>query len=188
MEKTPKYHAFTTQYAGVFRELPIEIGIRKHIKEEEETQEIRDPIFTPVTAIVDTGATGSVVTASLAEKLGLIPISMTQVIGVNGVKPCNVYLVDLFLPNHVAFRALEVTEGNLSGKYRALIGMDILSGGDLALTSHDGKLKLSFAYPSTKDIDFVREYNTEIERAKRSDETRKKYVQKKRSNKKKRRK
>jgi predicted aspartyl protease len=166
MPKNPDYRAFTIQYPGIMRELPIEVGIRKHSKFEEESKMVRFPNFSSVRAIIDTGATGSVVTTALSKELGLIPISKRRVIGINGEKTCNVYLVDLFLPNYIPFTALEVTEGELAGDYRALIGMDILGHGDLALTSKDGKMKLSFAYPSTKDIDFVRDYNSEIESGK----------------------
>ena len=43
--------------------------------------------------------------------------------------------------------------------FDVLIGMDIITKGDFAITNPDGTTKFSFRIPSQADIDFVRESN-----------------------------
>jgi hypothetical protein len=52
----------------------------------------------------------------------------------------------------------KATESELTGM-DVLIGMDIISSGDFAVTASQGKTKFSFQYPSTHDIDFAKEHN-----------------------------
>lgn len=40
-----------------------------------------------------------------------------------------------------------------------LIGMDIITAGDLAITNHNGRTTFSFRVPSCEEIDFVGEIN-----------------------------
>jgi uncharacterized protein YchJ len=49
-----------------------------------------------------------------------------------------------------------VTEGTISGG-DVLIGMDIITRGDFAVTNSDGRTTFSYRWPSTKRIDFVKE-------------------------------
>jgi predicted aspartyl protease len=62
---------------------------------------IKDILFSGKTektlAIWDTGATNSVITKSLAEKLGLKSVSKTIVRGVHGAREVNVYYVNITL-------------------------------------------------------------------------------------------
>jgi len=71
----------------------------------------------------------------------------------NGSSDVNTYGVNILLPNNIGFHALKVTEGILTG-IDVLIGMDIISKGDFAITSFHGNTKFSFNMPSTHDIDF----------------------------------
>jgi hypothetical protein len=53
---------------------------------------------------------------------------------------------------------IPVTEaGNIIGNFDVLIGMDIITLGDFAVTNPEDKTKLSYQMPSTHDIDFVEE-------------------------------
>lgn len=109
-------------------------------------------------AIWDTGATNSVISATAVKSCKLIPISMAQVNGVHGTSTVNVYLVDIYLPNNVMFRGVQVTEGCLVGA-DILIGMDIINQGDFAVTNKNGITKFSFLIPSQVNIDFVAQVN-----------------------------
>lgn len=111
-----------------------------------------------IQAIWDTGATGSVITADVAAALSLAPISQTKVHTASGEDICNVYLVNITLPNGVTVEGVRVTEGKITGA-QALIGMDIIAIGDFAITHPDGKTQVTFRIPSIADIDFVREAN-----------------------------
>ena len=111
-----------------------------------------------VQAIWDTGATHTVITASLAKKCGLKPISIAEVYNAGDKKPkrAHVYMINLHLPSNVGFSSLRVTEGILRGEPEMLIGMDIISQGDFAVTNKDGKTVMSFRIPSIQRIDFVK--------------------------------
>ena len=118
------------------------------------------PEIVNFTGLWDTGATNTVITKEVAERLGLAPISKTKVYHANGESIVNVYAINLFLPNQVGFQFIRVTEGNLNGT-DLLIGMDIINKGDFAITNFGGKTKFSFRVPSSTEIDFVEEDNKE---------------------------
>ena len=81
---------------------------------------------------------------------------MAQVHGVHGVATTDTFLVNLFLPNKVIFSGVRVTKGDI-GDADILIGMDIISQGDFAVTNEGGITKFSFRTPSIKHIDYVEE-------------------------------
>lgn len=111
---------------------------------------------TSVRAIWDTGATASVITSKVAKALSLVPVGMTEVHTAGGVRTCNVYIVDLRLPNDVYIPNVQVTEAEMTTN-DVLIGMDIITLGDFALTNFGGKTRFTFSIPSTRVIDFVQE-------------------------------
>jgi uncharacterized protein YchJ len=81
---------------------------------------------------------------------------MRQVHTASGTDIVNTYLINIGLPNKVRFALVPVTEAQLSGT-DVLIGMDIISVGDFAITNKDGKTTFSFQLPATHKIDFVEE-------------------------------
>lgn len=132
---------------------------------------IADAIVTPVEvkniftnsildteAIWDTGATNSVITKSTAAELGLKPVSMTKVRGVHGEKMVNVYFVEITLNNKNIVIPAPVTEcDELSAdkSIGVLIGMNIITKGDFAVTNYNGNTVMTFRVPSMQVIDFV---------------------------------
>ena len=107
-------------------------------------------------AIWDTGATGTVITMDVAAALKIAPTGLAKTKTANGERLCNTYLVDVTLPNGVAFPNLPVTEGTIEGA-AALIGMDIICQGDFAITNVSGRTTASYRVPSIKEIDYVGE-------------------------------
>lgn len=107
-------------------------------------------------ALWDTGAMASVISTNIVNKLGLNPTGKARVFHANGESTVCTYLINISLRNDIEFQALLVTEGQLSDT-DVLIGMDIISKGDFAVTASDGDTKMSFQVPSTHDIDFVQE-------------------------------
>jgi len=107
-------------------------------------------------ALWDTGATASVISTEVVNRLGLSPISQCRTYHAQGESIVNVYLVDLLLPNHLLIRDIRVTEGHLNG-FGVLIGMDIINLGDFALTHREGKTVFSFQIPATHEYDFVKQ-------------------------------
>ncbi len=107
-----------------------------------------------VKAIWDTGASMSCITKDVADQLGLVPTGMTRAKTASGECDCRTYLVSLFLPSRVCFPSLRVAEGDLIG-LDMLIGMDIIRGGDFAVSYFQGQTRCSFRHPSVEHIDFV---------------------------------
>lgn len=76
---------------------------------------------------------------------------------VAGIGLCEVYLINVFLPNDVGFPNITVTKGQI-GSVDVLIGMDLINKGDFALTHEGGNTVFSFRYPSLATIDFQDEH------------------------------
>lgn len=137
----------TIDYPKRMRMLPTDCGIiDSYVKEGvSEVAEFR--------ALWDTGADGSVISNSVVSALGLIPDGKIRVYHADGMSLVNTYTIDLRLPSGVVFRKLMVTSGDLKDT-DVLIGMDVISMGDFAITASHGVTRFSFQIPSTHDIDF----------------------------------
>jgi predicted aspartyl protease len=107
-------------------------------------------------ALWDTGAMASVISTNVVNLLGLKPIGKTRIFHANGESIVYTYLVNIYFQNGIEFQSLLVTGGLLSDT-DVLIGMDIISKGDFAVSAFDGDTKMSFQVPSTHEIDFVQE-------------------------------
>ena len=108
-------------------------------------------------AVWDTGATSSVITPHVVSECGLKPTGRARVNGVFGTEETDTYLVSVNLPNNYLVSSISVPLGRLGLGVDVLIGMDIISQGDFAITSRYGRTKFSFRCPSRSDIDFVAE-------------------------------
>lgn len=146
--------AFTTSYPGRSRVLFNEVRISQAFQPSPTT---KLPKSEKYIAIWDTGATSSVITQKVVAECGLKPIGMTKVQTAGGEGLAPVYLASIFLPNKVVVPQLRVIEGHVAGNAEVLIGMDIISQGDFAVTNKDGKTVFSFRMPSVECIDFVKQ-------------------------------
>jgi hypothetical protein len=113
-----------------------------------------------VRALWDTGSTNTSISEGLARHLGLKSIDMCNVNGVDGIHPSMVYQIDILLPSSVAIGDVRGAEFKDNGAFEILIGMDIITLGDFAISNKEGKTVVSFRIPpSDTVIDFVREIN-----------------------------
>jgi predicted aspartyl protease len=147
--------SFTAKAQGIARVLMSDCGI---CPAHDPLSGIPHPKVEKFNAIWDTGATGTVITKKVVDTLGLKPVSKTKVRHANGEAIVNVYYINLFLPNQVAFNFIPVTEGVLGDDASVLIGMDVITKGDFAVTNFNGKTTFSFRVPSLAEIDF----NTDV--------------------------
>jgi len=113
------------------------------------------PALVAFDAIWDTGATNSVITQAVVDACALVASGMVLVHSVHGPQEAETYLVNIGLPNNVVFHGVRVTKGNFAGA-GILIGMDIITQGDFAVTNRNGTM-FSFRVPSQQSIDFVAE-------------------------------
>ena len=116
---------------------------------------VTHPAFVECNAIWDTGAMRSTISVNLAKRLGLVPYKQTKVFHADGVSIRNVYFVNLLLPNKIEVKNLSVPDGNMEDT-DVLIGMDIITLCDFAVTSAGVETKFSFQVPSQFDIDFTK--------------------------------
>lgn len=103
----------------------------------------------------DCGATYSSISDDLVQALNLKPIKSDISITTNNSDLVNVYEVIVLLNNQypVKVEAQAVSNINATG-IDLLIGMDIISLGDFAISNYKGKTCFSFRIPSQNHIDF----------------------------------
>lgn len=148
--------AFTQRHAGRMNNLITECGVSLPTSADRRGG-ARPPIH-QTTGLWDTGATNSVITEATALAMGLKPSGKTQSHTAGGVVSCNLYLVNLYLPNNVTAHGVQVTEMKETvGGFGVLIGMDVISQGDFSITNVDGKTTFSFRMPSRTEIDYEAE-------------------------------
>lgn len=112
-------------------------------------------------ALWDTGATGSVITPQVAQSLGLVEVSRSNVNTPQGSYVAGMYYIDIKLPSGLIVNKLLVTDGVPFG-CDMLIGMDVISRGDFAVTNFNNKTVFSYRVPSSGLIDFVAEAKTPV--------------------------
>lgn len=109
-------------------------------------------------AIWDTGAQNTVITKSKANELGLTRVGRKMIRGVHGTKEVDEYVAKITLNNEnisVIAQVTECDELSASGDTSVLIGMNIISMGDFAISNKDGKTLMSFRVPSLERTDYV---------------------------------
>lgn len=146
------YSSFTTKHDGLANTLPNDVGVCRAFLPSSPPKSSDIKKFR---AIWDTGATNTVITKRVVKECKLKPTGVTLAHTVDGTELTNTYLVSVFLPNKVVFGQLRVAEGEIYGQADVLIGMDIISQGDFAVTNVEGKTTHSFRIPSVERIDFV---------------------------------
>jgi gag-polyprotein putative aspartyl protease len=110
-------------------------------------------------ALWDTGATQSCISDRLAEELGLEAEDFVKVATASGIVRLPIYTLHLALPNHIVFDSIEVIEFAYGDDdCDLIIGMDIMTQGDLAMTNQAGRTVFSFRIPSLHTVDFEAEW------------------------------
>lgn len=105
-------------------------------------------------AIWDTAATSTVITRRVIEALGLLSTGRVNVTTSGGPFESTVYRIALVLASRVGVSNLKVTEAPITKGIDILIGMDIITLGDFAISNAGGKTTFSFRSPSVEEIDF----------------------------------
>lgn len=97
----------------------------------------------------DTGATNTCISEEIATRYKLKPISFAQSKTPSGTLIAPIYLIDITLNNEVVFKNWSVMGSKIGAQgIDVLIGMDIISKGDFAISNYDEKTQFSFRLPS----------------------------------------
>ena len=153
-------NSFTTFYPHITNILSSEIFVSPY-----------DPIYKPTdklpqtakkyNAIWDTGATNSVITEKIVQDLNLNHSGFSEVMTADGkIRERPFYYVSMFLPNNVTVELIRATSAPNIGPYAdILVGMDIVSIGDLAISNYQGKTVFSFRAPSQGITDYANSHD-----------------------------
>ena len=104
------------------------------------------PTPVEITALIDTGASGTAVKPEVIRQLQLTPRGVTNIATPSSAAhPCNVYDVSLTFANGVAVPIITVIEVPLEGQVvQGLIGRDVLAHGILIYSGYTNTFSLSF--------------------------------------------
>lgn len=99
-----------------------------------------------ILAMIDTGATGTVISKGLAATLEINPIGTTLINTPSSTNVnCLQFDIQIVFPNNVNIASIVVTEASLQGQHiQCLIGRDVLQHGVLIYTGYDNSFTLSF--------------------------------------------
>jgi hypothetical protein len=101
---------------------------------------------TKVLAMIDTGASCTVIRKDIAAGLGLSPIGTTLINTPSSANvTCYQFNISMVFPNNLNIPSIIVTEAPLQGQHiQCLIGRDILKNAVLIYTGYDNSFTLSF--------------------------------------------
>jgi len=140
--------SFTTQVPnlqGVGPVVEIRLAVGSIIEEvlRKDRQNIPTPV--PSLAMIDTGATGTVVRADIVSQLNLNPVGLTLINTPSSTNvQCYEYLMRILFPNNVIVETV-VIAAPLQGQHiQCLIGRDVLRHGVLIYTGYIDTFTLSF--------------------------------------------
>ena len=96
-------------------------------------------------AMIDTGASATVIQQGIAAKLGLNPVGVTQIVTPSHTNVrCYRYIVRLVFPNNVTLEST-VIEAPLQGQHiQCLIGRNVLAHGLFVYIGYRNLFSLSF--------------------------------------------
>jgi hypothetical protein len=157
MASPPAFQALTVKFTGHADRIVTDFGVSVPFEPTSPPHLL--PPCVSTRALWDTGASRSAISRDLVKVLNHLPSGAARVTlnGETHVSPT--YVVNFYLPNRVAISGVIVTEFTASPAFGAIIGMDVIGLGDMALTNVAGNTCLSFRAPSIATIDYEAERN-----------------------------
>lgn len=108
----------------------------------------------------DTGATNSCISHDVVTKLNLISNGFANNHTPSGTALQRTYKLDVYLPNHLRVEGVQVSASEIGNQgIDILIGMDIITLGDFAISNYKGRTVFTFRYPSMSETDYVKLIN-----------------------------
>lgn len=156
MNQSQECRAFTQKHNGLANRIITDVRISEAF--DPKNQPAKPNLF-DTKALWDTGATHSVITEATAKSLGLFPTGKSLVHHAGGKGDFNTYVVNFFLPNRVAIIGVRVTGAPHLENCGAIIGMDIIMGGDMSISNHNGQTWFTFRWPSYGAVDYVADFD-----------------------------
>ena len=140
--------SFTTAVADLVVQGPLVqllVGPSKSFIQSVGAQNVATP--QPILALVDTGASGTVLTPAVIQQLGVQPVSAVPVHTPSTITAvhCNQYQVNIYFPQGVTVEDVLAIEAPMGGQnIQCLIGRDILRHGVLVYIGYANQFTISF--------------------------------------------
>jgi predicted aspartyl protease len=119
--------------------------------------DVYDEVKTYLTnALWDTGAMISVISPEVVSKLNLDIVDTIMIVGIGGESVAEVTIVSIRFPNSAVIKDVRVAVCNMTPENEMIIGMDVITQMDIAITNGGGQTQFSFAIPPFESrIDFA---------------------------------
>jgi len=130
-------------------------GIAKQLVVDAEIESVDKKYRKKIRALWDTGTNKTTISKKLAERLHLDSVGDGFLYTASGEVTSKIYKANLYLPNGIEMSDIEVVEGTLA-LHDALIGMDIISRGDFAVSNSNGRTVFIYRTPSIGDFHYGR--------------------------------
>lgn len=153
----PPFRALTIKFNGRASQIISDLGVSVAYDVNNPPNPLPPTVSTR--ALWDTGASKSVISQDLVKQLGLTAVGATNVNHAGGMSVSPTYLVHFHLPNEVQMLGVLVTEFPAQAHFSTIIGMDVITFGDMAITNVGNKTWMSFRTPSAVAVDYVSEHN-----------------------------
>lgn len=138
-----KNNSFTIIYNGIVDKITTDTTI------------VNDNKNLTVKALWDTGANCCCISEELAQLLGLCPVGKVSFYTPSGTGIAYTYLVDIVLPNNMIIKNVKMCSSKIGAQnLDLLIGTDIISKGDFAISNYKKNTCFTFRIPSKECIDF----------------------------------
>lgn len=143
--KATPFRAFTVKASGPMPALRLHVQLSIPVTD---PQGLPDDQLSLYTGFINTCQPATQISRRVVETLN-VPKTL--------LRGQEVYIVDIYLPNRIRFAGVPAHLIDDPEK-DCVVGMDILTCGDLAITHAEGKTCFSFRVPSVGVIDFVEEH------------------------------
>ena len=147
--------AFTAKSSGVIDRIITTVEVWPAFDPADPPEPL--PAAVSARALWDTGATRSLVASDLAKKLALTPVGKGPVRHGGGSDERFRYLVSFGLPNRFVIPGVLVSEQPAIEGFEVILGMDVITLGDFAITNAGRQTWVSFRMPSSERTDYVAE-------------------------------
>jgi len=140
--------SFTTQVPNLQQVGPvveIRAAVGTALEEIERSAGREMPVPVPMLAMIDTGATGTVLRDDIPKQLGLNPVGVALISTPSSANvQCYRYIVRLLFPNRVVVETTAIAAPLQGQHIQCLIGRDVLKHGVFIYTDYTETFTLSF--------------------------------------------
>ena len=122
-------------------------GITPYLVTDAEIESVDKKYRLKIRALWDTGTNKTVISRDIAKELSLESVDRGFLGTASGGTPSDTYKVNIYLPSGIEVNNIEVIDGAIK-PHDILIGMDIITQGDFAISNFNGKTTFIFRKPS----------------------------------------